>query len=36
MVEKVAVESQLTENQKVYLDELVERSDRVKNGECGS
>ena len=32
MVEKVAVESQLTENQKVYLDELVERSDRVKNG----
>lgn len=32
MVEKVAVESQLTDNQKVYLDELVERSDRVKNG----
>ena len=32
MVEKVAVESQLTENQKVYLDELVERSDQVKNG----
>lgn len=32
MVEKVAVESQLTGNQKVYLDELVERSDRVKNG----
>lgn len=32
MVEKVAVESQLTENQKVYLDELVERSDVVKNG----
>lgn len=32
MVEKVAVESQLTENQQVYLDELVERSDRVKNG----
>lgn len=32
MVEKVAVESQLTEDQKVYLDELVERSDRVKNG----
>lgn len=32
IVEKVAVESQLTENQKVYLDELVERSDRVKNG----
>lgn len=32
MVEKVAVDSQLTENQKVYLDELVERSDQVKNG----
>ena len=32
MVEKVAVESQLTDNQKVYLDKLVERSDRVKNG----
>lgn len=32
MVEKVAVESQLTDNQKVYLDELVECSDRVKNG----
>lgn len=32
IVEKVAVESQLTDNQKVYLDELVERSDRVKNG----
>lgn len=32
MVEKVAVESQLTDNQKVYLDKLVERSDLVKNG----
>lgn len=36
MVEKVAVESQLTDNQKVYLDELVERSDRVKNGSIDS